>query len=875
MTDCRNDCVAAPAFPRPADNPPSLERIRYRIGEYAEIREALLGWLDRDPVLRGWSHREPDDPGIALLEGAAVLGDILTFYQERYANEAFLRTARWRESVADLVRLTGYRLAPGVGGRAFLAFDVEGDRPVTIPPGFPVQAPLEGDDPPAELETDAEHVARPALSRFHLRRQPAPHPNTLGAGVDRLRVVAVDGDASAAAVQAHGIRPGDRLILLQSEIQGDSEELGPSGAPPVVVDALSGEAGDDGIELRLRQPLAEQATAPQAGLRVGRTFRHFGHNAPGTITTFSTSGDDVVVNEGATDYDRSLDTDSLPPSGQSAFYPTLGARELPLPGEVGDVPPGTLIVWEAQTLSSGVWTSHVGIRTVTGVRTQSLQWGHLTGVATVLELDREFTEEPLTADIRRFTIHEVVGRAVSLEPPPVYDDDTFAGGVLAFHGRRADAAALRGRWLLLEHRHGATARVRAMAAPDAPGDDAEGRATGSWPVQLDRMPEPFAPADFDAADPAVTVFGNVVEASQGRSHERAVLGSGDARRAFQQFEIPGRPLTYLREAARTPPLSPALEVWVEDQLWERVESFLGHGPTDQVYVVREDGDGASWVQFGDGRTGRRLPSGRDNVVARYRTGTGARGALDEGASVQPGAPVKELAAVEMPGGVTGGADPESGDKAREAAPVRVQALDRLVSLQDYEVEALGIPGVERARARWTIADGAPAIGLTVLMGSGRHTDFGEVARAVRTASRFRGTGRYPIRVEPARRIYVRLSLSVALQPSAYQPAVLEAVREALGVTGQGGLFGNARRLGAPEYATRIAAVAQGVDGVRWVEVTGLAVLGPAEDPATLQADTDLVAARMAHCPSDGLLVLEPAYLTLTAASEPAREGGEA
>ena len=48
--------------------------------------------------LASWTHRTADDPGIALLEGAAILGDILTFYQQHYANEAFLRTAAWRTS---------------------------------------------------------------------------------------------------------------------------------------------------------------------------------------------------------------------------------------------------------------------------------------------------------------------------------------------------------------------------------------------------------------------------------------------------------------------------------------------------------------------------------------------------------------------------------------------------------------------------------------------------------------------------------------------------------------------------------------------------------------------------------------------------------
>src|SRR2546429_6105796 len=138
-----NPLIADPfAFPRRPSNRAGLPRIAYRIGRYADFVEAIKRAIDAAPELAKWTHREPDDPGIALIEGAAILGDILSFYQERYANEAYLRTAAWRESVAELVRLTGYRLAPGIGGRATFAFAVKGSNPVTIRAGFPVKADL-------------------------------------------------------------------------------------------------------------------------------------------------------------------------------------------------------------------------------------------------------------------------------------------------------------------------------------------------------------------------------------------------------------------------------------------------------------------------------------------------------------------------------------------------------------------------------------------------------------------------------------------------------------------------------------------------------------------------------------------------------------
>ncbi len=107
--DCPNDCRAALAFPKPIENRASLRRIDYRIGTYSDFREALLRKLDQDPVLALWNYRGPDDPGIALVEAASILGDILTFYQNVYANELYLYTATLSQSIAGLVRLVGYR----------------------------------------------------------------------------------------------------------------------------------------------------------------------------------------------------------------------------------------------------------------------------------------------------------------------------------------------------------------------------------------------------------------------------------------------------------------------------------------------------------------------------------------------------------------------------------------------------------------------------------------------------------------------------------------------------------------------------------------------------------------------------------------------
>ena len=169
MTDeCRNDCIEKLLFSKPISNRPGLSRIGYRIGTYRDMLGSLHRKLDQNNVLADWTHREADDPGIALLESASILGDILTFYQEVYANEAYLRTAKWRESVADLVRLLGYRLSPGLGGRATFAFDVKGDKPVVIPAGFPVKAQLEGQKKSVDFQTTHKITTLSFLNKFNL-----------------------------------------------------------------------------------------------------------------------------------------------------------------------------------------------------------------------------------------------------------------------------------------------------------------------------------------------------------------------------------------------------------------------------------------------------------------------------------------------------------------------------------------------------------------------------------------------------------------------------------------------------------------------------------------------------------------------------------
>ena len=143
--------------PQSEENRPGLPALVYRAGTYATFLESMMArissiYLDvpasdgsanvqrifplNGLVLNsdgktftrvgpGLTTRELSDPSIALLDAWATVADVLTFYEERIANEGYLRTATESRSVLELARLVGYRLRSGVSASVYLAFTVD------------------------------------------------------------------------------------------------------------------------------------------------------------------------------------------------------------------------------------------------------------------------------------------------------------------------------------------------------------------------------------------------------------------------------------------------------------------------------------------------------------------------------------------------------------------------------------------------------------------------------------------------------------------------------------------------------------------------------------------------------------------------------
>lgn len=158
--------------PQAEENRPGLSRIAHRPGRYAGFAQTMQARLSASeyPELAALRTRAPDDASIALCDAWAVAADVLAFYQDRIANEGYLRTSTERRSLIELGRLTGYALRPGVSASVYLAYDLDASAgSVTIPVGTRAQSVPAAGEKMQTFETAEALEARAAWSRIAAR----------------------------------------------------------------------------------------------------------------------------------------------------------------------------------------------------------------------------------------------------------------------------------------------------------------------------------------------------------------------------------------------------------------------------------------------------------------------------------------------------------------------------------------------------------------------------------------------------------------------------------------------------------------------------------------------------------------------------------
>ena len=209
----------------------------------------------------------------------------------------------------------------------------------------------------------------------------------------------------------------------------------------------------------------------------------------------------------------------------------------------------------------------------------------------------------------------------------------------------------------------------------------------------------------------VTVNANVAPATNGETTNE-ILGNGDATNPALEFTLKQSPLTYVPSSVASGSVS-TLQVWVNNLRWSEEPNFLTSGPADRVFVTSVNASGTVNVEFGNGTTGGRPPTGLMNIRALYRKGIGSAGNVSTGQLSLPLDRPQGLQTVTNPQQAAGGDDPDTAADARASAPLQVQTIGRVVSLEDYQNFALAFAGVAKALATWTWFGRTRGILLTI------------------------------------------------------------------------------------------------------------------------------------------------------------------
>jgi hypothetical protein len=643
----------------------------------------------------------PGDLGLQVLEWWAYIGDILTFYNERVANEDYLRTSQFPPSVAGLVALLGYQPAPGLAAVGQIAA-VRGHshlaEPLVLPEGMQIVSSASAAVPAQIFEVTAE-TTYSGTTDVVATLPPNPALDVTSTGPNSVLL----------AGKVTGVKVGDRLVLAAAGWSGGDDNWS-----LVTVAAVGPETdpGTGAVNTRVTFAAANWGTAPPTGAS-GTKF-HIWKTFAVEPATFLEDHvvEDLIVDEALHWWVRGGAAQQTAQSTRAAasyqlMKPTATATlwdpnvhganpsaaiedngtSANLSTTVRNIHAGDLVLFDGGTAQASVLClvfatqDNSGTMPFPGNKSTPppdivLPFTALSLVSNDSTTVSSYSANPTPVAVRYgfrpvgTVISNPVGTLPSL-PAQVDVPVSFslpAGVSSAFLVDANSSAALVG------------------VAPDG---------TGS--LALTAAPSTSSAFEPPLAAPLKLYF-DLVPVARGVTVATEVLGSGNAIVAGQSFPLQKSPLTYVASGAGW---ASTLKVYVDGVEWTEVPTLFGQPPSAQVYVIDRAPDQTASVRFGDGVAGSRLTTGSGNIVATYRYGSGAAsppaGRLTTAINTQP-----NLASIQNPVAVSPGKDPQAPANVKTDAPASVLCFGRAISAVDYEVIAGQAAGVTRVRAYWTL-----------------------------------------------------------------------------------------------------------------------------------------------------------------------------
>lgn len=225
-------------------------------------------------------------------------------------------------------------------------------------------------------------------------------------------------------------------------------------------------------------------------------------------------------------------------------------------------------------------------------------------------------------------------------------------------------------------------------------------------ITLDAVPAadvPLAAADTfrtkDVTDPVVFQLLENATIPAGAIPPSIVLTvehSEFAQDVFQSASTPNQEF----QLSQSPYLDGTLAVVAYNGIFTEVADFFDSTATSAHYTVTVDEYDRAIIRFGNGVNGL-IPTGQ--IVCDYKTGGGEAGNVEPNTVVRPGRTTYQdtleglyRVSVTNTDRGEGGYSRETVEHMRVAAPRSLRALTRSVAREDFEINAMRVPGIERA-----------------------------------------------------------------------------------------------------------------------------------------------------------------------------------
>jgi hypothetical protein len=750
------DCCKYPILQAPLKiyNRPGLSHLNFRSGTHAIFKASMISRIPKFAALSSLTTRSDKDLSIGIIDSMALVSDVLTFYEEVFANEGFLNTSREDRSILELAKSVGYRPGTGVAASTLLAFTLEENpsdpqKEIIIEKGTKVQSIPEQGQMPQIFETEEEINARPAwnallpkindlqivtndltilyLKGINNRLQPADmlliirkddpgvHLHNVNENLKTILNVQIDSTKQQTFVELSAkeglntkiddkmwhydsnepkivMDTKERSMFMQTVIKSTLKELVPHVRTQNYAAIYNPE--------RELVPSDLISLAINNNISIDAVFDNYFRKAKQflresndlyNVFTFRIS----AFLFGHELLNSSSDADAGPAELQHTVYDfSKSTKRIYLDTVYEGVLPGSWIVL-SKGASDGEAPLEIHLKVLDVNReTVSFPFDSLTSTVTSIGIDTgsDALDELLWGN------NSVLENFYLHSTVVLARSDNLE---VAEERPHDNTGIIRKDGVILgEYVHGlvsgqALAISGKIVNTDKVGSEVAIISSVGF-AEDGYSPEIFFQEEIENIFEVETVKinANVARANHGET-KLEVLGSGDNAKKQQQFFIQQEPLTYVSARVQSGAQS-TLEVRVNNLRWKEVDSFLDTKATNYVYRVNKDLDGKTSVIFGDGAKGSRLPTGTENVIGKLRTGLGASGLLKpKQLSLLLTRPLG-VDSVTNPVPCEAAAEPEDLYQIRRNIPRSLETMGRVINTLDFENFALQFEGIGKA-----------------------------------------------------------------------------------------------------------------------------------------------------------------------------------